>query len=249
MGGNSEELMSYSIQLSLIFLLGVSAASASTIRFTDRNITVTPGNGPALSSYKMRFGSFAAGFTPTAANFSQWNANFNGSTGAHTPGLSTSIDFTAADNSVHTLGSTMYMMVFNISPSASIETATSAALLTRQDWVVNAFGLFEDWVEDFDGELALLEVEYNYQYGFKGVDVTNGYRKPNAFRNFDEDNYLPLTDTSSFSSPVNDIIIYNGGLGVSSSFSAVPEPSTLAYSGLALLAALRRSRGIVRRKI
>lgn len=247
MGDNSEEFMSFSLQLSLIFLLGVSVASASTIRFTDRNITVTPGDGPVLSSYKMRFGSFAAGFTPTAANFSQWNANFNGSTGAHTPGLSTSTDFTAADNSVHTLGSTMFMMVFNISPSASIETATSAALLTRQDWVANGFGLLEEWVEGRRGPV-LLEVEYNYQYGFKGVDVTDGSNS-NSFRNFDEDNYLPLTDTSSFSSPVNDIIIYNGGLGVSSSFSAVPEPSTLAYSGLALLAALRRSRGIVRRKI
>lgn len=244
MGRNSEEIMSFSLQLSLIFLLGVSVASASTIRFTDRNITVTPGDGPALSSYKMRFGSFAAGFTPTAANFSLWNANFNGSTGAHTPGLSTSTDFTAADNSVHTLGSAMYMMVFNISPSASIETATSAALLTRQDWVVNAFGWIEEWGEDRRGNPVLLEVEYNYQYLFNGVDVIDG-----SFRNYDEDNYLPLTDTSSFSSPVNDIIIYNGGLGVSSSFSAVPEPSTLAYSGLALLAALRRSRGIVRRKI
>jgi hypothetical protein len=138
----------------------------------------------------------------------------------------------------------MYMMVFNISPSASIETATSAALLTRQDWVVNAFGWIEEWGEDRRGNPVLLEVEYNYQYLFNGVDVTDG-----SFRNYDEDNYLPLTDTSSFSSPVNDIIIYNGGLGVSSSFSAVPEPSTLAYSGLALLAALRRSRGIVRRKI
>jgi hypothetical protein len=142
----------------------------------------------------------------------------------------------------------MYMMVFNISPSASIETATSAALLTRQDWVVNAFGLIEEWGEDPRGNPVLLEVEYNYQYLFNGVDVTDG-RNPNTFRNFNEDNYLPLTDTSSFSSPVNDIIIYNGGLGVSSSFSAVPEPSTLAYSGLALLAALRRSRGAVRRKI
>ena len=222
-----------------------SDASASTIRFTDRNITVTPGGGPVLSSYKMRFGSFAAGFMPTAANFSQWNANFNGSTGVHTPGLSTSINFTAADNSVHTPGSTMFMMVFNISPSASIETATSAALLTRQDWVVNAFGLFEDWVEDFDEELALLEVEYNYQYGFFGVNVTNGgVGRTNSFRNFDEDNYLPLTDTSSFSSPVNDITIYNGGLGVSSSFSAVPEPSALSLlaTGLSGLVMLRRRR-------
>ena len=237
--------MSFSLQLSLIFLLGVSVASASTIRFTDRNITVTPGDGPALSSYKMRFGSFAVGFTPTAANFSQWNANFNGSTGAHTPGLSTSTDFTAADNSVHTLGSAMYMMVFNISPSASIETATSAALLTRQDWVVNAFGLIEEWGEDRRGNPVLLEVEYNYQYGFIGVDVSNGGEgRTNSFRNFDEDNYLPLTDTSSFSSPVNDIIVYNGGLGVSSSFSAVPEPSALSLLavGLGGLALVRRRR-------
>ena len=67
---------------------------------------------------------------------------------------------------------------------------------------------------------------------------------PSSFRNFDEDNFLPLTDTSSFSSPVNDIFIYNGGIGISQSFSAVPEPSTLAYSALALLAAVavRRSR-------
>jgi hypothetical protein len=220
-----------------------SDASASTIRFTDRNITVTPGGGPVLSSYKMRFGSFAAGFMPTAANFSQWNANFNGSTGVHTPGLSTSTDFTAADNSVHTLQSTMFMMVFNISPSASIETATSAALLTRQDWVANVFGLFEQWGVDRRGNDVLREVEYNYQYGFIGVDVTDGSNS-NSFRNFDEDNYLPLTDTSSFSSPANDIIIYNGGLGVSSSFSAVPEPSALSLLAIGLggLVMIRRRR-------
>ena len=98
---------------------------------------------------------------------------------------------------------------------------------------------------DDRGDDVLLEVEYNYQYGFIGVDVTNGGEgRTNSFRNFDEDNYLPLTDTSSFSSPVNDIIIYNGGLGVSSSFSAVPEPSALSLLvvGLGGMAMIRRHR-------
>ena len=100
-------------------------------------------------------------------------------------------------------------------------------------------------MERFDGERALLEVEYNYHYGFFGVSVTDGGPgRTNSFRNFDEDNYLPLTDTSSFSSPVNDIIIYNGGLGVSSSFSAVPEPSALSLLAVSLgaLALVRRRR-------
>jgi len=211
-------------------LLATRASGQSLVRFSDRNITVVPGDNASLPSYKMRFGSYTAGFTPTAANFSQWDAHFNGSTGAHTPGNITKIDFTANDNSVHALGSTVYMLVFNIAPNAATSTATSAALLTRAGWVTPNYGLFETWGLNRFEEPVLIEVEYDYQFGFAGME--------NSLRNFDEDNYLPMTDTAPFSSPFNDLVIVNGGIGVTSSFSAVPEPSTWAWGGLAMAAAV-----------
>jgi hypothetical protein len=222
-------------QLAVAYLIVATSAQAdqSIIRFTDRNITVVPGDNPGLPSYKMRFGSFAAGFTPTLANFSQWDANFNGSTGAHTPGVITTIDFTASDNSVHTLYSQMYMLVYNIAPNEATSTATSAALLTRINWINFEYGWFEIPGEDRRGNPIMREVVYNYQFGFGGWEYSEG-----SLRNWDEDNYLPMTSLGdAFSSPINDLVLVNGGLGVTSSFSAVPEPSSLGWVGLALAAA------------
>ncbi len=213
-------------------IVAASAQAQSLVRFSDRNITVIPGDNPGLPSYKMRFGTFAAGFTPTLANFSQWDANFNGSTGAHTPGVTTNIDFTANDNSVHAVGSTMYMLVYNIAPNAPTSTATSAALLTRVNWLTPTYGFFEIWGLDRFENPVLVEVEYNYQFGFGGWEYSEG-----GLRNWDEDNYLPLTDLSPYSSLVNDLVLVNGGLGVTSSFSAVPEASSFGWVGLALAAA------------
>lgn len=221
------------VPAALAFLvLAAGAHGQSLVRFSDRNISVVPGDNPSLPSYKMRFGSFTAGFTPTLANFAQWDAHFNGSTGAHTPGVTTTIDFTANDNAVHALGSTMYMLVYNIAPDAATSTATSAALLTRSGWVTPNYGLFETWGLNRFEEPVLVEVEYNYQFGFVGMEFSEG-----GLRNFDEDNYPPMADTAPFSSPLNDLVIVNGGIGVTSSFSAVPEPSTLGWGGLALAAA------------
>ena len=213
-------------------IAAASAQAQSLVRFYDRNITVVPGDNPGLPSYKMRFGTFAAGFTPTLANFSQWDANFNGSTGAHTPGVRTTIDFTANDNSVHAVGSTMYMLVYNIAPTAATSTATSAALLTRVDWLTPTYGWFDTQGFDRRGRPITVEVKYNYQFGFGGWEYSAG-----GLRNWDEDNYLPLTDLSPYSSPINDLVLVNGGLGVTSSFSAVPEASSLGWVGLALAAA------------
>lgn len=219
------------LQRYLIPLLFAAATQAdvSIIRFNDRNITVVPGDNPGLPSYKMRFGTFAAGFTPTLANFSQWDANFNGSTGSHTPGVTTTIDFTASDNSVHAVGSMMYMLVYNIAPNAPTSTATSAALLTRVDWLTQTYGWHDTQGFDERGRPITGEVLYNYQFGFGGWEI--------GLRNWDEDNYLPLTDLSPYSSLVNDLVLVNGGIGVTSSFSAVPESSSLGWVGLALAAA------------
>lgn len=221
------------VPFSLACLIVAAGAQAqSLVRFYDRNITVVPGDNPGLPSYKMRFGTFAAGFTPTLANFSQWDANFNGSTGAHTPGVTTTIDFTANNNSVHAVGSTMYMLVYNIAPTAATSTATSAALLTRVDWLTPTYGWFDTQGFDRRGRPITIEVQYNYQFGFGGWEYSEG-----GLRNWDEDNYLPLTDLGPYSSPVNDLVLVNGGVGVTSSFSAVPEASSLGWVGLALAAA------------
>lgn len=206
----------------------------SIMRLTDKYITAIPASGnPPLASYKMAFGTFAPGFVPTVANFSQWDENFRGVYGAHTPGTTSNLDIVAEDNSVHAVGDTLHMLVFDIAPEADVSTATSAILLTRVDWVVDELGPRPVMVR---GRLRYLST--NYQHGYYNRLTTTG-----GFPNYDEDNFLPLADPGVFTSSISQVSMTpTGQIQVASTlaqFSAttpIPEASTLGLGALALAA-------------
>jgi hypothetical protein len=227
----------------VMMFIGASAEleAQSIIRLTDKYITAIPASGnPPLASHKMAFGTFAPGFAPTVANFSQWDENFRGVYGAHTPGTTTNLDIVAEDNSVHAVGDTLHMLVFDIAPEADVSTATSAILLTRVDWVVDELGPRAVMVR---GRLRYLST--NYQHGYYDTLTTTG-----GFPNYDEDNFLPLADPEVFTSSISQVSMTpTGQIEVASTlaqFSAttpIPEASTLGLGALALAAASARRLG------
>lgn len=187
----------------------------------------------ALPNYLLRFGFFHNGFVPTPANIASWNSNFTGVTGSYSntqSGITPFAEFTATDNSLYTLGSQVYMVVYNIAPTASIASATKGVVLTRTGWTIgqafNTVTRGSRW--------------QNYRYETPGLNLYTG--------NIDEDNVLPATDPGNFSSPVNNLTgtpltgTMAGRFTVTTSFDMVPEPSTgsLVLAGLVGLLAARR---------
>ena len=188
----------------------------------------------ALPNYLLRFGFFHNGFAPTPSNFASWNSNFTGVTSTfsnpQTLGNTFLAQFTASDNSLYTLGSQVYMVIYNVAPTAPIASATKGVILTRTGWTI--------------GEAVNTDTRrnrwQNYRYDTSGLTLYTG--------NIDEDNVLPTTDPENFSSPVNILagVPLSGTLAgrytVTTSFEMVPEPSSasLVLVGLAGVWAARR---------
>ena len=202
--------------------------------FTD-NIMISPANGQtALSSYLLRFGIFINNFTPTLANFSQWDANFRGSTGALGERVSRyGGQFSASNNSLYPAGSQLYMVAYNVAPDASVSTATHGVLLTHSNWILSGpssttSGRRTTWTW--------------YYYDVNGVWT--------AYGDMSESNIAGITSTSAFSSPFNTLSLgpsVTGGNGqvLQISFDMVPEPGTLSllaigFGGWIVLRRVRR---------
>lgn len=156
--------------------------------FTD-NIMISPANGQtALSSYLLRFGIFINNFTPTLANFSQWDANFMGSTGALGERVSRyGGQFSASNNSLYPAGSQLYMVAYNVAPDASVSTATHGVLLTHSNWILSGPSRV------FRNGRAVGWTWYYY-------DVNGAWT---AAGDMSESNIAGITSTSAFSSPFN----------------------------------------------
>lgn len=212
----------------------------SLYRLWDDSIMIAPASGQtALPSYLLRFGIFINNFSPTEANFSQWDANFRGGTGA-IDGLKGgpingvyAAQFSAADNSLYPAGSQLYLVAYNVAPDASVSTATHGVILTRSDWILSGpstnirNGRVIGW--------------FNYYYEAGGTRISAG--------DLSEDNVGYITSVSAFSSPVNTFSLGTGGPGgggvVQTSFDMVPEPSAVSllaigFGGWIVLRRVRR---------
>jgi hypothetical protein len=90
---------------------------------------------------EIQFGFFAAGFTPTLANFSQWQTNFTGETGYY-DGKSNSIEWSAGinigSNDLYPVGTQLVAIVYDLADNANLLNATQAAILTNPAWVISA---------------------------------------------------------------------------------------------------------------
>jgi hypothetical protein len=202
---------------------------------------IAPASGQtALPSYLLRFGIFINNFTPTVANFSEWDANFRGGTGA-IDGLKGgpingvyAAQFSAADNSLYPAGSQLYLVAYNVAPDASVSTATHGVILTRTGWTFNgptarrnSRGSIIGW--------------WHYYYEAGGTQTFAG--------DLSEHNAGYITSVSAFSSPVNTFSLGTGGPGgggvVLTSFDMVPEPSAVSllaigFGGWIVLRRVRR---------
>ncbi len=195
----------------------------SLYRLWDDSIRIAPASGQtALPSYLLRFGIFINNFTPTVANFSEWDANFRGGTGAIDglqggPVLNVyAAEFSASNNSLYPAGSQLYLVAYNVAPNASVSTATHGVILTRSDWILSGpstnirNGRVIGW--------------FNYYYEAGGTRISAG--------DLSEDNPGYITSVSAFSSPINTFSLGTGGPGgggvVKTSFDMVPEPSAVS---------------------
>jgi len=228
------------IVLSATALLQPGRVEAQSLyRLWDDSIRIAPASGQtALSSHLLRFGIFINNFTPTVANFSEWDANFRGGTGA-IDGLKDgpingvyAAEFSASNNSLYPAGSQLYLVAYNVAPNASVSTATHGVILTRSDWILSGpssttSGRRVTWM--------------NYYYEAGGTRTSPG--------DLSEDNVGFITSVSAFSSPVNTFSLGTGGPGgggiVQTSFDMVPEPSAVSllaigFGGWIVLRRVRR---------
>ena len=232
------------IVLGAIALMQPARVEAQSLyRLWDDSIMIAPASGQtALPSYLLRFGIFINNFTPTVANFSEWDANFWGGTGA-IDGLKGgpinnvyAAQFTASSNSLYPVGSQLYLVAYNVAPNASVSTATHGVILTRTGWT------YQGTTSTTRGRVVTI---WNHYFEVGGTR-TGG--------NLDEDNPGFITSVSAFSSPVNTFSLGTGGAFsptgggvVQTSFDMVPEPGTVSLLAIGFggWIALRR----VRRRI
>jgi len=228
--------LKFCLSIAVFFLFGLASLTQaqSIYQLKVNGIAINAAAGEtALPNYLLRFGFFHNGFVPTPSNFASWNSNFTGVNGTFSnaqTGTTPFAEFTASNNSLYTLGSQIYMIVYNVAPSASIVSATKGVILTRTGWTI--------------GQAFITDTRrnrwQNYRYDTPGLTPYTG--------NIDEDNVLPPTDPENFSSPVNLVsgVPLSGTMAgrytITTSFDVVPEPSaaSLVLAGMAGLLAARR---------
>ena len=128
-----------------ILLVAAVLAGAPTVKATSFVLNDFSGNLYTSSSTlvattnEIRFGFFAGGFTPTAANFGNWLSNFTGVSGffdGSSPEWSAAIDL--GDNALYPVNSQLAVIAYNILDNANTSTATQAAVFTDTGWRITA---------------------------------------------------------------------------------------------------------------
>jgi len=233
------------IVLGAIALMQPARVEAQSLyRLMDNNIMISPAFGQtALPSYLLRFGIFINNFTPTLANFSQWDANFRGSTGAIDGlgggpyagwGGGFAAEVSASNNSLYPAGSQLYLVAYNVAPNASVSTATKGVILTRGDWILNGPSSTTS-----GRKITWLWYYYDVSRAWTGAEGAD----------YSEDNIPGITSTSAFTSPFNTLSLGpsapGGGQVLQTSFDMVPEPSAVSllaigFGGWIVLRRVRR---------
>lgn len=228
---------SWILTVVMSFGLATHASSSSLYRFSDMYTLINPAAGDTSSTtYLMKFGFFNDGFTPSNSNVSIWDANFTGVAGSYTPGdalaytpggtLTYDIEFRITNNNLYTIGKQLYMVVYNVAPTAAASTATGGAILTHTAWTA----------QPVSGIRNRQTVWYDYWYTTQG-------RLNNALSQH-EYNWTPPANISNFSSPVNTLTaipnsgVFSGTVTVATSFIVIPEPSTYALFGIGAMGML-----------
>ena len=227
---NSHKISSLLAFFGLVGLASFTQAQSLYV-LTGSGISISAALGETvLPSYLLKFGVFQNNFVPTASNIAEWDLNFSGASGTYSnvavPTIAANATFSASNNSVYALNRQIYMIVYNIAPTAAISTATKGVILTRTGWTV-AEALRRRGGSSWE----------NYHYESTGRRAySDGF------------NTVPANDPENFSSPVNTITstplsgTFAGRYAITTSFDMVPEPSSasLVLVGLAGVWAARR---------
>ena len=132
-----------------ISLWGGQEVRATSFILGDYVYVVNETTGLAVtgSVKELQFGFFASGFTPTAANASQWLANFTGVTGYYDPsGPEWSAGISTGNNTTYAINQQLSAIVFNLDDDTDLLTALAgglsgsvqAAIVTNPLWTVVA---------------------------------------------------------------------------------------------------------------
>jgi autotransporter-associated beta strand protein len=214
-------LAAMTLASSLWLCLTASTAQASTITLSNRwvDLSSAPGFSPS-GTYLARFGGFASSFEPNLQNLASWSANFAGGTGVYDMTTKSPwIQFNNANNALVTNGQALWLLVYNVAPSALDSTATAGVILRMNSWVA---GAATQLVAGRRG--GFVETTFNYDYW------AGGARTIQAGRNLDEDNFTGPFDIQNFSSPTHTLALGDGnvtGYDIVVT-SALQQPSTQA---------------------
>ena len=128
-----------------IILIGLGAmpgARATSFILADFVYTVNSSSNTAVHTSalgEIQFGYFASGFTPTLANFNQWQTNFTGMSGYYdgtSPEWSAGINI--GTNAQYPINTQLVAIVYDLADDGNLLSATQAAVVTNTAWVVTA---------------------------------------------------------------------------------------------------------------
>ena len=239
----STPLASTILASSLWLSMPSPTANASTVTLFQQWVDVSNAPGFSVSGqYLAKFGTFTNNFQPTLANIASWSANFSGGTGTYNIATkSPYVQFSNTNNSLVTVGQPLWLVIYNVAPTAQDSTATTGVILRMDTWTAGSA-----IVQEVDRRGRTTNVTYNYDYW------AGGTRSIGAGRNYDEDNFIGPQDIQDFISPTHTLALGSGSfigydIVITSAITEaatepIPEPTSLLLGGIGFISLLRRKR-------
>jgi len=223
--------------------LPTPSAKAASITLFQQWIDLS--NVPEFSVpdvYLAKFGMFTNGFVPTLQNIGSWDSNFVGGTGTYNSGTNSPyVTFDNTDNTTIPIGETLWLVVYNVAPSAQSSTATVGVVITWENiWKA---GDARELGTNRRGQTVNVDYDFAYWAGGSARFLTGA--------NYDEDNYVGPSSADGVVSTTH-TFSYNGDLVIGAAIAepssappggqAIPEPTSALLSALGAAMLLRRSR-------